>query len=187
MPIKGFLSVYGMAYLVKSGLYFHDDLVKTIDNLQKAASLLRGPFLPEIYRSMGIAYATAGFKEKANYYIEEALKLDDDSAAYYSSLAVLEDSDGNYQKAIEFGEKSYANDSTNFWVNYQLGINHSYLGHNEEYLEYMKKYNQRTILHYYALIMIIVLGVCGLSVVSMNGRFWPSLCENAKAASCSPL
>jgi len=134
---------FGQAYLWKSNLYFFDDLVKTIDNLQKAASLQRGPFLPAIYRSMGSAYATAGFKEKANYYIEEALKLDDDSAEYYGSLAQLEDGVGNYQKAIEFGEKSYSIDSTDYWTIYLLGIHHMFLGQNEESLEYMKKWRQR--------------------------------------------
>ncbi len=63
-----------------------------------------------------------GFKEKSSYYIEEALKLDDDSASYYDFLAYMEELIRNYEKAIEFGEKSYAIDSTNFWISTHLGL-----------------------------------------------------------------
>jgi len=127
----------------KGRLYDQDDLVKAIDNFQKAASLQRGPLLPAIYRRIGDTYARAGFKEKAYYYINEALKLDDDSAAYYGSLAIYEDIIGNYQKAIEFGEKSYSIDSTNVWNIYRLGTNHIFLGQKQESLEYLKKFDKR--------------------------------------------
>jgi tetratricopeptide (TPR) repeat protein len=131
---------YWRAYWEKGGMYLHDDLVKTIDNYQKAASLQRGPFLPEIYRWIGFAYVMAGFKEKSIYYAKEALKLDDDSAAYYSFLAEIEDCFGNFEKAIEFGKKSYALDSTDWWVIYLLGLDHLYLGQFDEYFKYFKKY-----------------------------------------------
>ncbi len=130
------------AYYRKGSLYSHDDLVKAIDNYQKAASLHRGSSLPELYWQIGRMYAMAGFKETAYDYVKEALKLDDDSAAYYRSLTEIEDGSGNFEKAIEFGKKSYAIDSTDYWVIYLLGINHSYLGKYEEYLEYIKKYQE---------------------------------------------
>ena len=135
---------YWEAYYEKGRyLYFHDDMIKTIDNLQKAASLQRGSFLPRIYKRIAESYAMAGFKEKAYYYAKEGLKLDNDSASYYGTLCEIEEGAGNRQKSIEFGEKSIAIDSTNFWIIWLLGITHNHLGHNEEYLEYMKKYNQR--------------------------------------------
>jgi TolB-like protein len=130
---------YWRAYWQKGGLHYYDDLVKTIDNFQKAASLQRGPFLPEIYRMIGRTYAMAGFKETSIYYGKEALKLDDESALYYSFLAEIEDCNGNFDKAVEFGEKSYAIDSTDIWVIYLLGLDHMYLGQFEESLEYLKK------------------------------------------------
>jgi TolB-like protein/AraC-like DNA-binding protein len=132
-----------MAYYQKGMLYYHDDLVNSIDNIQKAASLHKGPLLPEIYRRLGIVYNHAGFKQKANYYVEEALKLDDDSAAYFGALAEIEDGIGNFKKAIEFGEKSYAIDSTDWWVIFLLGIDHMFLGHNERFLDYITKYQDR--------------------------------------------
>jgi tetratricopeptide (TPR) repeat protein len=123
-------------------LYFNDDLVKALDNFQKAASLQRGSFLPVIYRWIGRTYATAGFKEKSIYYAKEALKLDDDSAAYFSLLMEIEDCNGNFGKACEFGEKSYAIDSSDAFVIQILGLNHMYLGQLEESLEYYKKYDK---------------------------------------------
>ncbi len=130
------------AYWYKGWVYFSDDLVKTIDNLHKSASVHRGPFLPQLLQIIANAYAIAGFNEKAIYYQKEALKLDGDSASYYSFLADVEHSIGNYEKAIEFGEKSNAIDSTYPWVIFLLGLNHTWLGHAEESLEYMKKYDR---------------------------------------------
>jgi tetratricopeptide (TPR) repeat protein len=130
------------AYYGKGLLFYSDDQRKSIDNLQKAALLHRGPFLPTIYRSIGRSYATAGFKETALNYIKEALKLDDDSAAYYCFLAEIEDCNGNFEEAIELGKKSYALDSTNLWVIFLLGIDHMYFGEFSESLEYFKKYDK---------------------------------------------
>jgi len=132
-----------MAYWYKGHLYRDDDFVKTIDNYQKAASLYRGPLLPQIYRSLGSAYARVGFKEKGIYYIKEKLKLDNDSAEYYSSLAETEGTYGNFEKAIEFRKKSFAIDSTDVWNIFMIGTRYMVLGQKEESLEYYKKYEKR--------------------------------------------
>jgi len=126
------------AYWNKAILYNFEDLVKCIDNYQKAALLHRGPFLPGLYLDLSNAYAFVGFKEKSRYYIEEKLKLDNDSASYYDFLAHLEELIPNYEKAIEFGKKAYAIDSTDFWINTHLGLYHSCLGQFEESLKYYK-------------------------------------------------
>ncbi|MBA7515110.1 hypothetical protein ES705_07148 [subsurface metagenome] len=133
-----------IAYYGKGSLYAHDDLVKWIDNFQKAASLNHGPELPGLLRGIGWAYFNAGFTEKGNYYIQEALKLDDDSAAYYGALAASEQFYlGNYEKAIEFGKKGYAIDSNNSGIIGSLGYNYMFLGQYEESLKYFKKYVER--------------------------------------------
>ena len=131
------------AYFSRGGLYSNTDLVNRIDNYQKAASLHRGSFLPIIYRSISKSYAHAGFKEKSKYYVKEALKLDDDSAAYYSYLGEIEDCNGNFEKAIEFLGKSYAIDSTDLFVIRMLGQAHMYIDQFKESLEYYQKYEQR--------------------------------------------
>ena len=61
------------AYDGKGLLYQYDDLVKTIDNFQKAASLNHGPELPGLLRRIGWAYDDEGFNEKGNYYIRKLL------------------------------------------------------------------------------------------------------------------
>jgi len=132
-----------LAYWMKGWLYVHDTLAKSIDNFQKAASLHRGPLLPSIFRQIGSTFARAGFKDKANYYAKEVLELDDDSARYYSDLASIEATNGNYEKAIEFGEKSSTIDSTNSVVIYMLGMYHSFFGLYEESLEYFKKFENK--------------------------------------------
>jgi len=133
---------FNPAYYGKGLLFYSDDPVKSIDNLHKVALVHRGSFLPTIYRSIGRSYATAGFKEISINYIKEALKLDDDSAAYYSYLAEIEDCNGNFNQAIEFGEKSYAIDSTNLWAVFLLGIDNMYFGEFTKSLEYFKKYDK---------------------------------------------
>jgi len=131
------------AYRGKGTLNYQADFIEAIDNLHTAALLHKGPFMSRLYSNLGFVYALAGFNEKAIYYKTEALKLDDDSADYYNFLADCEESSLNFEKAIEFGKKSLAIDSTDDWVNYRLGVVHSFLGFNEEYLAYLKKYSKR--------------------------------------------
>ncbi len=128
----------GEAYWQMGQLHEHDDLLESINNFHKAASLLRGSRLPQVTRRMGRAYAIAGLKEEAINYTTEALKLDGDSAAFYGLLMEIEDGAGNPEKSIEFGLKANSLDSTNSWVVYLLAIQHMFLGKNEEYLKYMK-------------------------------------------------
>jgi TolB-like protein len=129
---------YGLAYVRKGSVYGEENLVKSIDNLHKGASLERGVLLPGIFRDLGFYYAASGFKEKAIYYYKEALKLDDDSLQYYYSLGHDEFNTRNYGKAIEFMNKCYAIDSNNRSVNFYLGQGHLWLDRYEEGLKYFK-------------------------------------------------
>jgi TolB-like protein/Flp pilus assembly protein TadD len=131
-----------MAYSGKGYLYRFDDIIKTIENFQKAASLNHGSELPGLLVDIGWAYYSAGFIKKNNYYIQEALKLDDDSAAYYWSLASSEYWLGNYEKAIEFGEKAYAIGSTHTSNLNILGESYMHLGQYEESLKYFNKWDE---------------------------------------------
>jgi TolB-like protein/Tfp pilus assembly protein PilF len=124
-------------------LYFQTDIVKALDNYHKAASLHRGSFLPKIYRKISWVYGNnAGFREKAIHYEEEAFKLDDDSSEYLWNLSQIEESHGNFEKAIELGRKCLVLDSTKMFIILRLGVNHSFIGQYEEYLEYLKKYEK---------------------------------------------
>ena len=130
-----------IAYYGKGSLYAHDDLVKWIDNFQKAASLNHGSELPFLLRGIGGVYYWAGFTEKGNYYTQEALKLDGDSLTYYRSLAI--GTSDNYMKNIEFHEKSYAIDSTDTDIQWYIGYNYMFLGQHEEALKYFIKWIER--------------------------------------------
>jgi tetratricopeptide (TPR) repeat protein len=79
-----------------------------------------------------------GFIDKAKYYNLEALKLDNDSAIYFSNLGSFEDQQGNYEKAIEFLRKGYAIDSTIRLIS--LGYDYYFLGKFKESLKYYKKF-----------------------------------------------
>jgi len=129
-----------MAYNGKGHVYRFNDLIKTIDNFQKAASLNRGSELPGLLVEIGWAYFCAGFIGKNNYYLQKALELDDDSASYYYSLASCEYWLGNFEKAIEFGEKAFAIGSTHTSNLNILGESYMQLGQHEESLKYFNKW-----------------------------------------------
>jgi len=131
-----------LAYWGKGSLNYMDDNIKTIDNLNKAASLQRGSFLPLIYRRLCYAYLTAGFKETSYNYVEEALKLDNDSVEYYFALVRIEHGISDYENTIEFGERLGNIDSTfnDYYRTLSLiGYSHLVLGQVEESLECLKK------------------------------------------------
>ncbi len=128
-----------MAYYGKGLLNLGGNSVKWIDNLQKAASLNHGPELPGLLRSISQAYLHSGFIEKSKYYNQEALKLDGDSAKYYSSLTASEFYLGNHEKALELVKKGYAIDSNNTDILLSLGEICISLGQYKEGLKYIKK------------------------------------------------
>ncbi len=128
------------AYNMSANLYnMSDDKIKTLGNRYKAASLNHGLELPSILRKIGEAYYCAGFNEKSKYYYQEALKLHSDSVSYYYDLMLSERVLGNFEKAIEFGEKGYVQDSLRTELLYILGEIHMYLGQYEESLKYYNK------------------------------------------------
>ncbi len=131
------------AYTGKASIYFRDDnLVKTLDNLHKAASLHRGSSLPDLYGNISFVYS-GNFKERSIYYAKEAMKLDDDSARYFWRLGIGEETNGNFEKTIELYKKAYVIDSTDPERIFRLAVVHSYLGLHVEYLEYFKDYYKR--------------------------------------------
>jgi TolB-like protein/Tfp pilus assembly protein PilF len=132
-----------MAYWQKGISYYSYDLVKTIDNYNKAISLNRGEQLPALLKDLGSAYVSAGFIEKARYYYQEALKLDGDSLNYNENIAWLEVSFGNYEKAFEFKEKLYPAD-TNTSVLYNTGYIYMFLRQHKEALKYFEKWLERS-------------------------------------------
>jgi tetratricopeptide (TPR) repeat protein len=139
---------YWEAYRDLSLVYLWDinnlDYVRAIENLNKAVNINHGSELPSLLRSLGDGYGLfAGFYEKANFYYQEAFKLDRDSASYYSALASLEESFGNYEDAVELWEKVCAVDSNNTYALKSLGWDYIFQSQNEKSLKYFKKYVEK--------------------------------------------
>jgi tetratricopeptide (TPR) repeat protein len=120
-----------------------DDYIQCIYNLHTATTLNLGPELPFLLRSLGTAFADAGFSERSQYYYQEALNLDGDSVYTYLNLAGIERYSENYEDAVSTLEKGYSIDSNNIRILGSLGLDYLYLGQYEESLIYFKKYVER--------------------------------------------
>jgi TolB-like protein len=131
------------AFYEKGEFYYSTDLVNNINYLQKAAFINRGAELPALLGEIGFAYLDAGFPDKAKKYCLDRLKLDGDSLSYYGVLADVEFWLVNFTKSIEYAEKGYAIDSTNYRILVYLGESYSFLGQYKESLKYYKKYYER--------------------------------------------
>ena len=132
-----------LAYWLRGYLYYSHDLVKCIDDYNKAISLNRGEQLPAILKSLGDAFYEAGFIEKAKYCFQEALKLDGDSLDYYENLVWMEMALGNYSGAGDVLEKIYPAD-TNTYMLWYIGYNYMFLRQHEEALQYYEKWLERS-------------------------------------------
>jgi TolB-like protein/Tfp pilus assembly protein PilF len=131
----------GGIYLIKALTYQNINLVKTLENGLKAASLSHGSELLNNLRMCAYFYYQAGFAEKGNDFLLEAFKLDGDSAkysgyvAYYGAIYL-----GDYKGAIEYYEKGYLRDTTDAGALDLLGEYYLRLGRYQESLKYYKKY-----------------------------------------------
>jgi len=129
-----------MAYFGKGGLYYNeDDYLNTIATYYKAASLYRGPFLPNIYENLAGGFAFTGFRDQFEMYAKSAVALSGDSARYYWTLAELETMNGNFQKSIQFFERIRAVDSINPTIIFLIGNNYLHLGQYKEAMRLYKK------------------------------------------------
>jgi TolB-like protein/AraC-like DNA-binding protein len=129
-----------MAYCGKGDFYFETDWVNYINYYQEAVFINRGSELPDLLSNLGYAYASAGFLEKAWQYIQDKLRLDNDSADYYSESARYEFWLGNYNKSLEFSIKGFEKDSTNLVVLTCLADSYGWLGQFEKSLKCWEKY-----------------------------------------------
>jgi TolB-like protein len=129
------------AYSAKADL--SDTVLISLKNLHKAASLNHGSELPDILRLICEGYCDAGFAEKAKYYALEVFKLDGDSVKYFTELGYLEHKLANYEKSVEFLERSYKLDTTNIFTLYFLGENCGFAGQMEKSLKYCKEFVTR--------------------------------------------
>ncbi|WP_163322093.1 helix-turn-helix domain-containing protein [Draconibacterium mangrovi] len=125
-----------MAYFGMALLYNFEDLSKTILYCHMAASRHKGVMLPMILRLLASSYSSTGFPERAEYYRQEALNLDFDSALYLLNQESPED----IQTSIQLLEKALTYNSTNSVLLWHLAIYNSFAGQNKQAFFYLKKY-----------------------------------------------
>ncbi len=130
------------AYAGKGVLFMTIDVIKSLENLFKAASLYRGPLLPLLFQGIGNTFMSAGFTDKAIGYFQEALKLDGDSVQYYSALANIEFCKENYEEAIGLATRAYRLDPDNNEILGALGLFNLFAGRPKESLKFYEKWQE---------------------------------------------
>ncbi len=120
------------------------DFVKGLEYLEKAVRLNHGEHLSHNLYYLGSTYVWfAGFRNKAEYYIEQAFELDSDTINYYTNLADGERAFRNYEKSIELLKKCFKIDSANVYILAFLSFDYYMLNQYKESLKYVKKYENR--------------------------------------------
>lgn len=82
------------------------DFVEGIENFHIALYLAQGSLRVSTLQGLMYVYQGVGYFEKAENYNFEILKIKGDSSMYFSALAVLESSKGNWTKAAMLSEKA---------------------------------------------------------------------------------
>ena len=124
------------------GVYYEDyDMVQSITNFQKAASLNHGPQLTEALRRAGDIYYQIGFPEEGSHFLLEALKLDGDSIKHSLFLIIYTvEANGDFKKVLDIYKKRFLTDSANANVLLRIGYYNSLVGDYKESLKYFEKY-----------------------------------------------
>ena len=116
------------------------DYVRSLQNLNIALKMNHDQELPILLRTLGTEYWIIGFPDKAKYYYNEALKLDEDSLTYLFCLSqieiyVME----NYLKALELAKQGYRIDSNNIDILENLADAYTLNGQYEMAMIYCQK------------------------------------------------
>lgn len=104
---KNFIKTYLSNTFLVSAMFFANKALS-----MKAASLHRGPQLPNLLGGLGFYLFSAGFTEEGRYYANEAFKITCDSLVYFLTLASVEGYSQNWPANIDYLLKAYKVDST---------------------------------------------------------------------------
>ena len=112
---------YWLAYYGKGN---YSDYPEALDNFLQAASRHHGAGLSTIFKNIGSILSIAGFRDLAEKYIKEVIKLEPDSTSYYFWLYMHE---FEHNKCYKFYKTRYSRDSTDlkaveFLSEYYAGI-----------------------------------------------------------------
>lgn len=131
---------YWRAYIGRAFLYDNDNQVKSIQNLQKAASINHDIFSATINRFIGGKFLVAGHINEAKEYFTKGYEIDKDSAFLLSCLGGTESDVGNYKKSIEYFKRAYSYRENYSEVIKRLGESYLFSGQPGEALKYYKEY-----------------------------------------------
>jgi TolB-like protein/Tfp pilus assembly protein PilF len=127
-------------YYTSNNNYKRQDFVEGIKNYHKAMSLDHSLMLTLYIRGLAEAYWAIGFVDKADYYYQEAIKLDGDTTWQYLSLLYqMEYLTGDLKTRLEKIKKGYADDSTNLQHIMGLVKINNILGNTDEAYNYTLK------------------------------------------------
>ena len=107
---------YYSAYLSKGTLYlaYLNDVIKGLENLHKAITLVGVVERPSLQRTLGGIYANLGFFEKAKYYYQEAKNISNSQIDFLRNLVGIEFMRENYEEALKLCKKILDIDSTQY-------------------------------------------------------------------------
>jgi len=88
---------------------------EALRNFYKCHELDETFWKPYNLGSIGLCYERSGFFDKAEFYYNEKLKLDNDSLAYLSGMIEVEYLRDNLSKCISLAEQLYQKDSGRLW------------------------------------------------------------------------
>ena len=129
-----------MAYMGRGWTYRPTEITHTFKDFNKAASLNRGPELPEIFASLSNAYSMSGFIEQTRYYAQAIFKLDGDSVKYFLYLSAYAHDEEDFMQALDYGKKALALDSANPEILQNIAWNFFWLGDYDSAMVYYKKF-----------------------------------------------
>lgn len=125
---------YAWAYREKGVIHLFDikDYIKALRNIHKAVRLDRSADLAGNLRLLGNAYRWAGFFDKGNELLKEAVTLDNDSSKYFLWIGQTEAILGKYDAAVSMYEKAYKKDTADAFSVASLVDLNTYLGEAEK-------------------------------------------------------
>jgi tetratricopeptide (TPR) repeat protein len=118
--------------------YFNPDIVKSIENYNRAVSLNKGPQLSDLLLTLSVIYRLYGFNEKSDPLFQRGFQLNPDSIYYYRTLGYNECNDGDYADGLEYLEKAYKMDTQDQNTIWALGYYYTFVGKYDESLKFIK-------------------------------------------------
>jgi tetratricopeptide (TPR) repeat protein len=132
-----------MAYGLKALLYSNIDLVEYIKNTLKSIQYERGSAFTRLLRTVGGAFASAGYFDKGMEYLNRALEFDGDSVSFFMTLGNFEAIRGNYDRAIQAQLRVLELDPDLVDVLSDLGYSYSFIGQLDESVAYYERWLNR--------------------------------------------